>query len=554
MASINGVCTGVKNGFANGKENGVTNGEENGVTNGVLKKRQHDTNGFAQHSAAKKVVNDIAANGSLSQNLATIPGKTDLEFLRKVVDIVIQDGLIGAMDRNTRVCDFHQPENLKTMLKELTITEDPASEDRLLNMCKDVIQYSVKTSNPRFFNQLYGGMDQYTLGGAWVTEALNPSQYTYEVSPVFTLMEEEVYKKMLHYIGFDGGDAIFVPGGSLANVYGMNVARYAKVPEVKTKGSCALQKPLCIFTSEKCHYSVQKSAELLCIGRDNIFFVKTDKKGKMIPAELENQINKAKGEGYEPFFVNATAGTTVLGAYDPLDEISEVCKKHGLWLHVDGAWGGSAAISKKYRYLVKGIEKADSMTWNAHKMMGVIQQCSVFLTKHKGVLQDCHSAKARYLFQQDKSYDVSYDTGDKSLQCGRKVDVFKLWMLWKGKGDSGMERDIDHLFMLSRYLANKLKQTSGFRLIQEPECTNVCFWYIPPSMRDQEETKEWWDKLAKVAPAIKTGMLQCGSMMITYNPDGDLVNFFRMVQSNFDTTTDDMDFLVQEIDRLGRDL
>ncbi|XP_053374603.1 cysteine sulfinic acid decarboxylase-like isoform X2 [Mercenaria mercenaria] len=534
--------------------NGVSNGVENGVTNGVLKRGQQETNGFAQHSAAKKSVSDTTANGSVCENGGSIPGKTDLEFLRNVVDIVIQDGLIGAMDRDTRVCDFHQPENLKKMLKELKITEDPASQDRLLNMCKDVIQYSVKTSNPRFFNQLYGGMDQYTLGGAWVTEALNSSQYTYEVAPVFTLMEKEIYSKMLHYIGFDGGDAIFVPGGSMGNLYGMNVARYTKFPEIKTKGIYILKKPLCVFTSDKGHYSVKKSSAMMGLGTDNIFSVKTDKKGKMIPAELDNQINKAKGEGYEPFFVNATAGTTVLGAYDPLDEISEVCKKHGLWLHVDGAWGGSAAISKKYRCLMKGIEKADSMTWNPHKMMGAPLQCSMFLTKHKGVLQDCHCANARYLFQQDKNYDVSYDTGDKSLQCGRKIDVFKLWMLWKGKGDSGMERDIDHLFMLSRYLSNKLKKTPGFRLIQEPECTNVCFWYIPPSLRGQEETKEWWDKLAKVAPAIKAGMMQCGSMMIGYNPDGDLVNFFRMVLSNFDTTTDDMDFLIQEIDRLGRDL
>ncbi|XP_060554593.1 acidic amino acid decarboxylase GADL1-like, partial [Ruditapes philippinarum] len=453
-----------------------------------------------------------------------------------------------------RVCDFHQPETLKAMLKELKITDEPASEDRLLNMCKDVIQYSVKTSNPRFFNQLYGSMNQYSLAGNWLTDALNPSMYTYEVAPVFTLMEDEIYSKMLHYVGFDGGDAIFVPGGSMGNMYGMNVARYAKFPEIKTDGLYAVKKPLCIFTSEKCHYSVTKSAALMGIGMNNIIFVKSDKIGKMIPDELERQIKEANEKGYEPFFVNATAGTTVLGAYDPLDEISDVCKKHGLWLHVDGAWGGSAAMSTKYRYLLKGIENADSMVWNAHKMMGVPQQCSIFLTKQKGIIMDCHSANASYLFQPDKNYDVSFDTGDKSVQCGRKVDVFKLWMLWKKEGDSGMESRIDHLFMLSRYLSDKLKKTPGFRLIQEPECTNVCFWYIPPSLRGQQETKEWWDKLAKVAPAIKAGMMQCGSMMIGYNPDGDLVNFFRMVLTNFDTTTEDMDFLVQEIDRLGRDL
>lgn len=178
----------------------------------------------------------------------------------------------------------------------------------------------------------------------------------------------------------------------------------------------------------------------------------------------------------------------------------------------------------------------------------------MFLSKHKGILKDCHCAHAKYLFQQDKNYDVSYDTGDMSIQCGRKVDVFKLWLMWKSKGDYGMERDIDHLFMVSRYLADKIKTTAGYRLILEPACTNVCFWYIPPSLRGLEETKEWWEKLGKVAPVIKERMMKCGSLMIGYNPDGQLVNFFRMVISNFDTQTEDMDFLIDEIDKLGRDL
>ncbi|KAL4222952.1 hypothetical protein ACF0H5_018993 [Mactra antiquata] len=534
----------------------ATNGNSNGLHmsgNGVVElKRSHDDQlDMKERCLAKKVANGVQKEVTTNE---AIPGKTDLEFLRKIVDVVIKDGLIGAMNRETPVLEFHQPEDLKAKLKELEIDEEPSSEDQLMKVCKDVIQYSVKTSNPRFFNQLYGGMDQYTLSGAWVTEALNASLYTYEVAPVFTLMEKEIYKKMLGLIGFDGGDAIFVPGGSIGNLYGLNIARYSKFPEIKTKGFYGLEKPICLFTSEKCHYSITKAAGLMGLGTDNIISVKTDRLGKMIPGDLIDKIKIAKGEGYEPFCVVATAGTTVFGAYDPINEIADICEDFNLWLHVDGAYGGSVAVSKRYRYMINGIERADSMTWNPHKMMGVPQQCSLCLTKHKDVLQECHQANAGYLFQQDKNYDVSYDTGDKSLQCGRKVDVLKLWMTWKGKGDKGMTRDVDHLFMLSRYLANRIKRTAGFRLMLEPECANVCFYYIPPSLRGQEETKEWWEKISKVAPVIKARMLQCGSMMIGYQPDGDFVNFFRMVLSNFDSTTGDMDFLVDEIDRLGKDL
>jgi selenocysteine lyase/cysteine desulfurase len=119
------------------------------------------------------------------------------------------------------------------------------------------------------------------------------------------------------------------------------------------------------------------------MGLDNLISVKTDASGKMIPEDLEKKILEAKEQGKTPYFVNATAGTTVLGAFDPIDEIADICKKHGLWMHVDGAWGGGALLSKTYRSLLKGVEKADSMTWNPHKLMGVPQQCSLIFTRHK---------------------------------------------------------------------------------------------------------------------------------------------------------------------------
>jgi len=106
----------------------------------------------------------------------------------------------------------------------------------------------------------------------------------------------------------------------------------------------------------------------------------------------------------------------------------------------------------------------------------------------------------------------------------------------------------------SRYLASKVKKTPGFRLIQEPMCTNVCFWYIPPSLRGLEENEEFWARVAKVAPVIKARMMQAGTLMVGYQPDGTLNNFFRMVVSNLDSTQEDMDFVVSEIDRLGHDL
>lgn len=136
-------------------------------------------------------------------------------------------------------------------------------------------------------------------------------------------------------------------------------------------------------------------------------------------------------------------------------------------------------------------------------MLGAPLQCSVFLTKHKGILHRCNCASATYLFQQDKFYDVTYDTGDMSVQCGRKVDAFKLWLMWKARGDHGFEILVDQAMSCSEYFKNRISNRPGFMVVMpEFECTNVCFWYVPKRMRNMEKTEEWWDELAGVGAKI----------------------------------------------------
>ncbi|XP_064640438.1 cysteine sulfinic acid decarboxylase-like isoform X2 [Lineus longissimus] len=476
-------------------------------------------------------------------------------FLERVSKFMV-DELKKSTTGEQKVIDFYQPDELREKI-DLKITQKGDSEEHLMKTLKDVVKYSVKTSHPYFFNQLFVGPDEYALAGACLTETLNSSQYTYEMGPVFTLMEKLVFRKMMDLAGWSQseGEGIFCPGGSISNMYGLNLARFNQFPEAKEQGMQSLPQ-MCVFSSTHCHYSLKKGAAFLGFGTKNLIPVNCDEGGKMCPRALEAAIQKAKDEGLHPLMVNATAGTTVVGAYDPLNAIADICKKHKLWMHVDAAWGGSVLMSSKHRRVMEGIERADSMVWNPHKMLGIPQQCSAFLTRHQGLLKQVFSADARYLFQQDKFYDVSYDTGDASIQCARKIDVLKFWLSWKAHGDVGMQRRVDHAFDMAQYLATKVKETEGFRLVFEPTCTNVCFYYIPPSMRGQEKTEEWWQKIGKVGPAIKERMIRKGSMMIGYQPlePCGLVNFIRMVIHNPALTEENMDFVVEEIDRLGRDL
>lgn len=113
-----------------------------------------------------------------------------------------------------------------------------------------------------------------------------------------------------------------------------------------------------------------------------MYSVKVDERGKMCPEDLKSQVKRAEEEGARPLMVSATSGTTVIGAFDPLLAIAEICRQHKMWLHVDAAWGGGALVSRKHRHLLDGIELADSVTWNPHKLLAAPQQCSTLLTRY----------------------------------------------------------------------------------------------------------------------------------------------------------------------------
>ncbi|MBZ3872741.1 Cysteine sulfinic acid decarboxylase [Sciurus carolinensis] len=536
-------------------------------------------------------------------------------LLQDVFGIVVDEAIRKGTSASEKVCEWKEPEELKQLL-DLELQSQGESQEQILERCRAVIRYSVKTGHPRFFNQLFSGLDPHALAGRIITESLNTSQYTYEIAPVFVLMEEEVLKKLRALVGWSSGDGIFCPGGSISNMYAINLARYQRYPDCKQRGLRALP-PLALFTSEECHYSINKGAAFLGLGTDSVRVVKADERGKMIPEDLERQISLAEAEGAVPFLVSATSGTTVLGAFDPLDAIADVCQHHGLWLHVDAAWGGSVLLSQTHRHLLDGIQRADSVAWNPHKLLAAGLQCSALLLQDtSNLLKRCHGSQASYLFQQDKFYDVALDTGDKVVQCGRRVDCLKLWLMWKAQGGQGLEHRIDQAFALARYLVEEIKKREGFELVMEPEFVNVCFWFVPPSLRGKQASPDYSERLSqvgflwlwvtqvrelmqlvrfcpllpipdmsgpgtsllllmgvrqledntnlsfvvgvvirsKVAPVLKERMVKEGSMMIGYQPHGSRGNFFRMVVANPTLTCADIDFLLNELERLGQDL
>jgi glutamate/tyrosine decarboxylase-like PLP-dependent enzyme len=277
--------------------------------------------------------------------------------------------------------DPYHPAELKKLLG-LRIDEDPAAKQEFYDLIDKIFRYSVNTWDQGFMDKLYASTNAVGLASEQLLSALNTNVHVYQVSPVLTLIEKHTTEALANLFGFTGRYAggISQPGGSASNSTSIIVARNTLFPSTKQNGLEGRR--FVLFTSAHGHYSLEKAAQMFGFGSKAVRSVPVDRDGQMMPHELEKMIRAARDAGETPFYVNATAGTTVLGSYDPFDEIADICERHKLYLHVDGSWGGSAIFSEKLRSTrFKGVERADSIAFNPHKLLAVPLTCSFLLAK-----------------------------------------------------------------------------------------------------------------------------------------------------------------------------
>jgi glutamate/tyrosine decarboxylase-like PLP-dependent enzyme len=268
---------------------------------------------------------------------------------------------------------------------------------------------------------------------------------------------------------------------------------------------------------------------------------------------LRDAVASARADGRVPFAVIATSGTTVTAAFDPLDAIADLCEADGLWLHVDGCYGGSALFSSRHRHLLRGVERADSFVWNLHKMMGITQQCTALLLRDPAQLEPLFATRANYIFQADKLYR-EYDTGDRTFQCARRVDALKLWLAWKAAGDAGFADRVEHAVELAAHTERKIRASDGeFAVLVAGGFTNVVFTWVPPALRPLDlsaldaSTRQ---RLHALAPRMKARMQAEGTAMVGYQPVHGL-NAFRLLFMNPTVQTPDIDAILVHLARYG---
>ncbi len=349
----------------------------------------------------------------------------------------------------------------------LPVQGRPAEE--VLEAVASLLEAAPAMAGPSFWNQLFGGRDLVATAADMLAAVANHSLYTYKAAGPLVVVEELVLGRMAALAGFAGGEGTFCPGGSVSNLCAVVVARGEAIAQGREDGvdgrACRM------YVSKEAHYSLRKAAMVAGLGRNGCHDIACDAEGRMDPAALDAALTADRLAGLTPVVVVATAGTTVRGAFDPIQAIADVCTRHSVWLHVDAAFGGSMLLSAQTRGLLAGVERADSLTWDAHKVLGVPLLCSALLLRRRGQLAAQLGETADYLFQAD---DEALDPGTRALQCGRRDDALKLWALWQHHGDAGLAARVEALRAQALRLAELARAHPRLKLAEPPPSLTVC--------------------------------------------------------------------------------
>lgn len=307
---------------------------------------------------------------------------------------------------------------------------------------------------------------------------LNQVPGVYEMGPFAAAVERALVQKIGELIGWGAGfDGIMTHGGSAANLTALLTARNIKIVGSWKHGWRA-KRPV-VFANSESHYSVARSGGILGMGADQVVAVPVDREHRMDMEKLEELYQFHSQNGDQVFAVVGSACSTPFGAFDPLDKIAEWAVKHNIWFHVDAAHGGPLLFSTKYKSLLRGIENADSVAWDVHKMMGVAALSTFVMYK---------DAKNSYLtFEQDGSYlfsnkdpeELEFDGALRTLECTKRALGFGLWGLWSLYGADFFKNHVERLCDQAKEFAALVLNQKDFKLIGRPDCNIVVFEYSP---------------------------------------------------------------------------
>lgn len=344
------------------------------------------------------------------------------------------------------------------------LPEDGADAEKLLDeVFREMVDKGFHVPSANYFGLMNPTPTYIGVLAEAMVAGLNPQLATVKRSQLASRIEHETVRWIGERVGWPGEfNGTFTTGGNEANFSGMALALAAKFPKVIEEGVVSIGAQPVLYASAEAHHSIDKSAGLLGIGRKALRRVAVNENVQLDPRILEESIVDDLAAGKKPFCVVATAGTTNSGAVDDLVSIADICRRHDLWLHVDGAYGGSAIFSDRHRNLLRGIERADSITIDPHKWLAMPLAAGVILTCHPEMLERAFAVAAPYMPKAAESKGV--DNSRISTQWTRRMNSLKLWLTLRVHGRKAYEEHIDRQLKLARSFVKWLETSEHFEL------------------------------------------------------------------------------------------
>lgn len=374
-----------------------------------------------------------------------------------------------------------------------------------------------------------------------VGHLINNASAVYEMGPVNVAMERQMIHWMAGLAGWDHrADGVFTHGGSMGNLTALLAARQAMADyDVWTEGAREDCK-LAVLVSEQSHYSVRRAVAILGLGEEAVYLVPTDAAFHITPEGLSSQYDKALADGRRPFVLVANGCSTATGSYDDLEMAADFCQARGLWLHVDGAHGASALLSPRYRDRLKGLHRADSLVWDAHKMMMVSALATAVIFREGRHSYEAFSQKASYLFE-SHAQDEWYNYAHRTVECTKAMIGIRLYVPLKVYGVGLFRSHIETTHDLAVAFADLIDAASDFELAVRPESNIVCFRYLPGDGRDADALQL----------ALRRRVLDSGKFYIVQTRLNDC-QWLRVTLIHPLTTLDDLKALMDHIRALAR--
>ncbi len=457
-----------------------------------------------------------------------------------------------------RVLNWEDPEtNVQRALEELAsspetdpLPDQNALAERFASVVQAMLQRGQNLHDPRYLgHQVPASVPLAGLFDA-VGSVTNQVMAAYEMGPWATSVEHALVRELGQRIGWAPGtfSGLVTHGGSLANLTALLTARNVALPDAWEQGIQAPDHRAVIVVHDDAHYSVTRAAGVLGLGTQAVIRTSIDEHRRLDPIELDRLLTRLAEEGRRVIAVSACACATPTGAFDPLPQVAEVCRRHQVWLHVDAAHGGAVCLSSRHRHLVEGLALADSVVIDAHKMLFVPALCAFVFYKNREHRFQAFRQDAPYLFDPSAPGLAEYDSGLRTFECTKRAAVFGLWGVWRTFGPSLFADLVDVTFDLAVQLHAKLQTADDFEPLHRPECNIVAFRHIPAQLREAPP-----EQLGAFQLELRRRTIQSGDFyLVPWKLDG--VGALRVTLINPLTNKEHLDQLLDVLRRHGQEM